>query len=122
MVEASKETNIALMRKMCRQLLDSSGGAICALFVDGIEHLGNGKIAGNAQALKELSETMDVVVIAGAEGTEPLADPSIDFVGVLRDGESGMVALELLAAGESEPQRLSFEYLPSIHRFIDRGK
>ena len=39
-VEAGKETNIGLIRKMCRQLLDSSGGAICALFVDGIEYLG----------------------------------------------------------------------------------
>ena len=65
---------------------------------------------------------MDVVVIAGAEGTEPLADLSIDFAGVLRDGKSGMVALELLAANESEPQLLSFEYLSSIHRFIDRSK
>ena len=123
-VEAGSETNLTLIRKMCRQLLDSSGGAICALFVDGIEHLGkNGEtVAACAQGLKELSESMDVVVIAAAEGSEPLTDPSIDFAGVLRDGKSGMVALELLAAGEREPQRLSFEYLPSIHRFIDRGK
>jgi len=123
-VEAGSETNLTLIRKMCRQLLDSSGGAICALFVDGIEHLGkNGEtVASCAQGLKELSESMDVVVIAAAEGSEPLTDPSIDFAGVLRDGKSGMVALELLAAGEREPQRLSFEYLPSIHRFIDRGK
>ena len=123
-VEAGSETNLTLIRKMCRQLLDSSGGAICALFVDGIEHLGkNGEtVASCAQGLKELSESMDVVVIAAAEGSEPLTDPSIDFAGVLRDGKSGMVALELLAAGEREPQCLSFEYLPSIHRFIDRGK
>ena len=64
---------------------------------------------------------MDVVVIAAAEGSEPLTDPSIDFAGVLRDGKSGMVALELLAAGEREPQCLSFEYLPSIHRFNRPG-
>ena len=123
-VEAGKETNIGLIRKMCRQLLDSSGGAICALFVDGIEYLGqNGDtIASCAKGLKDLSESMDVVVIAGVEGTEPLADLSIDFAGVLRDGKSGMVALELLAANESEPQLLSFEYLSSIHRFIDRSK
>ena len=123
-VEAGSETNIALIRKMCRQLLDSSGGAICTLLVDGIEHLGrNGDtVASCAKGLKELSESMDVVVIAGAEGTEPLTDPSIDFAGVLRDGKSGMVALELLAAGEHEPSVLAFEYLPSIHRFIDRSK
>ena len=40
MVEAGSETNLTLIRKMCRQLLDSSGGAIRALFVDGIEHRG----------------------------------------------------------------------------------
>ena len=123
-VEAGSETNISLIRKMCRQLLESSGGAICALFVDGIESLGkNGEtVASCAKGLKELSESMDVVVIAGAKGAEPLVDPSIDFAGVLREGKGGMMAFELLAAGESEPQLLSFEYLPSIHRFIDRSK
>lgn len=123
-VEAGSETNIGLIRKMCRQLLESSGGAICALFVDGIESLGkNGEtVTSCAKGLKELSESMDVVVIAGAKGAEPLTDPSIDFAGVLRDGKGGMMTFELLAAGESEPQLLSFEYLPSLHRFIDRSK
>ena len=39
-VEAGSETNLGLLRKMCRQLLDSSGAATCALLVDGLESLG----------------------------------------------------------------------------------
>jgi replicative DNA helicase len=123
-VEAGSETNITLIRKMCRQLLDSSGGATCALLVDGLENLGkNGQtVASCAAGLKELCESMDVVVIAATDGSKPLAEPSVDFTGVLRDDKNGMVALELLAVGETRPRRLIFEYLPSIHRFIDRTK
>jgi len=123
-VEAGKDTNLALIRKMCRQLLDSSGGATCALLVDGLENLGKDgqSVTSSSAELKELAKTMDLVTIAATDGSKPVAGPSVDYAAVLRDDKGGLVALEVLAAGETESQRLTFEYLPSIHRFIDRTK
>ena len=122
-VEASSETNLGLLRKMCRQLLDSSGGATCALLVDGLESLGKAdqSLTSTATDLKELADSMDLVAIAATDGSKPVAGPSVDYAAVLSDDKGGMVTLEVLARGETESHRTTFEYLPSIYRFIDRA-
>ena len=123
-IEAGSETNLGLLRKMCRQLLDSSGVATCALLVDGLENLGKaGQSLTSATAdLKELADSMDLVTIAATDGSEPVAGPSVDYAAVLSNDKGGMVSLEVLARGETESQRVTFEYLPSIYRFIDRAR
>jgi hypothetical protein len=120
-VEAGTETNLGLVRKMCRQLMDSSNGATCVLVVDGLERLNKNdqSLSKTTAELKELGESMDILVVGGTEGNKPLSNSSVDFAAVLKDDKGGGVAVEVQAAGESKPQRLVFEYLPSIFRFID---
>ncbi len=123
-VEAGSETNLGLLRKMCRQLLDSSGAVTCALLVDGLESLGkvDQSLTSTAADLKELADSMDLVAVAATDGSKPVAGPSVDYAAVLRSDKSGMVTLEVLARDETESHRTTFEYLPSIHRFIDRSR
>jgi replicative DNA helicase len=123
-VEASVETNFALLRKMCRQLLDSSGVATCALLVDGLESLGrtDPSLGSTASELKELADSMDLVVIAATDGSKPVIGPSVDYAAVLGSDREGMVAFEVLAKDETDPYRVTFEYLPSIYRFIERSR
>lgn len=120
-VEAGTETNLGLVRKMCRQLMDSGNGATCVLVVDGLERLNKNdqSLSRTIAELKELGESMDILVVAGTEGKKPVSNSSVDFAAVLKDDKGGGVALEVQAAGESKPRRLVFEYLPSIFRFID---
>jgi replicative DNA helicase len=120
-VEAGTETNLGLVRKMCRQLMDSSNGATCVLVVDGLERLNKNdqSLSKTTAELKELGESMDILVVGGTEGNKPVSNSSVDFAAVLKDDKGGGVAVEVQAAGESKPQRLVFEYLPSIFRFID---
>ena len=122
-VEAGSETNLGLLRKMCRQLLDSSGAATCALLVDGLESLGkvDQSLTSTAADLKELADSMDLVAVAATDGSKPVAGPSVDYAAVLCNDKGGMVTLEVLARGETESHRTTFEYLPSIYRFIDRA-
>jgi len=122
-VEASGETNMSLLRKMCRQLLDSSGVATCALLVDGLESLGKSdqSVTSAAAELKELADSMDLVTIAATDGSKPVVGPSVDYAAVLNDDKGGLVGLEILASGETESRRVTFEYLPSVHRFIERA-
>ena len=123
-VEASVETNFALLRKMCRQLLDSSGVATCALLVDGLESLGrtDPSLGSTAAELKELADSMDLVTIAATDGSKPVIGPSVDYAAVLGSDKGGMVTFEVLAKDETDPCRVTFEYLPSIHRFIERSR
>lgn len=122
-VEASSETNIGLLRKMCRQLLDSSGVATCVLLVDGLESLGkpDESVPSTAAELKQLADSLDLVTIAATDGSKPVVGPSVDYAAVLSDEEGGMVALEVLARDETESRRVTFDYLPSVYRFIERG-
>jgi hypothetical protein len=123
-VEASVETNFALLRKMCRQLLDSSGVATCALLVDGLESLGrtDPSLGSTAAELKGLADSMDLVTIAATDGSKPVIGPSVDCAAVLDSDKGGLVTLEVLAKDETDPCRVTFEYLPSIYRFIERSR
>ena len=122
-VEAGSETNTGLLGKMCRQLLDSSGVATCALLVDGLEGLGKAgqSITSTAADLKGLADSLDLVIVAATDGSKLVSGPSVDYAAVLRGEKDGMVALEVLARGETESHHVTFEYLPSIYRFIERS-
>ncbi|HEX9725154.1 MAG TPA: DnaB-like helicase C-terminal domain-containing protein [Vicinamibacteria bacterium] len=123
-IEASSETNLALLRKMCRQLLDSSGVATCALLVDGLESLGRAdqSLASTTAELKELADSMDLVTIAATDGSKPLIAPTVDYAAVLGGDKDGMVTFEVLGRDETNPYRVTFEYLPSIYRFVERSR
>jgi len=123
-VEAGNDTNLALIRKMCRQLLDSSGVATCALLVDGLENLGrNDQSLGSSTAeLKELADSMDLVAIAATDGSKPFVAPSVDYAAVLAADKGAMVNLEVLARDETDTYRVSFEYSPGVFRFIERSR
>lgn len=120
--EADPGTGAGLVRDMCQRLLTTSGEPTCLLVVDSLERLGAGSesLRSVVAELKKLSESLDVLVVAATSSGALLADRSIDLTAALRDGEGSTVDLELLRGGDTQSITLRFEYLRSIHRFIEQ--
>jgi replicative DNA helicase len=103
-----------------RQLLESKSATTCLVIVDALD-----KIAGSGEppqkvvaGLKEVSEGLDVLVIAGTANKALLSEPGVDFLATLGEGRSG-VQLEVIRAEDSRPILARFEYRPDIHRFTE---
>lgn len=118
-VEADPQTGIGMVREMCQELVSSSGESTCMIVVDTLEGFGRGSesLRSAIAELKKLSDTLDVLVIAGSISTALLSDRSAHWTSVLRKGESASTELEVLKAGETKSSLLRFEYFPQISRF-----
>jgi len=121
-VEPDPGTGVGLVRDICQKLLTTNGEPTCLLVIDSLERLGAGSesLRSVMTELKKLTESLDVLVVAATSSGALLADRSVDLTAALRDGEGAMVELEVLKAGETQSMTLRFEYLRSVHRFIEQ--
>ncbi len=120
-VHGDPEMDFGQLRDMGRQLLESNGATTCLVVVDGLEKLGKRGESPHAlvAGLKEVSESLDVLVIASTANKALLSEPGVDFLATL--GETrGAVQFEVIRAEDSRPTILRFEYRPDIHRFSEQ--
>lgn len=120
-VHADPEMDFAQIRDIGRQLLDSKGATTCLMVVDSLEKMGkraetpHSLVAG----LKEVSESLDVLVIAATTNKALLSEPGVDFLATLGEAR-GAVQFEVIRAEDSRPTIVRFEYRPDIHRFTEQ--
>ena len=120
-VHADAEMDFGQIRDMGRQLLESNGATTCLVVVDSLEKMGKRAESPHSlvAGLKEVSESLDVLVVAGTTNKALLSEPGVDFLGTLGDAR-GAVQFEVIRAEDSRPTILRFEYRPDIHRFTEQ--
>jgi replicative DNA helicase len=120
-VHGDAEMDFGQIRIMGRQLLESKGASTCLVVVDGFERMGrrgespHSLVAG----LKEVSESLDVLVIASTANKALLSEPGVDFLATLGEAR-GALQFEVIRAEDSRPTIVRFEYRPDIHRFTEQ--
>jgi replicative DNA helicase len=118
-VEAGEEIGLDSVRDMCRQLTNGSEDATGLIVIDNLDKLNQGNSGRSLiPDLKELSDSLDVLVVAATMNRKLLADEA-DFGAQMAGGDTG-VRLEITPAGESETTTLRFKYQPTIHKFTEQ--
>ncbi len=120
-VHSDAEMDFDQIRDMGRELLESKGATTCLLVVDSLEKMGKRAESPHTlvAGLKEISESLDVLVIASTTNKALLSEPGVDFLATL--GETrGAVQFEVIRAEDSRPTIVRFEYRPDIHRFTEQ--
>jgi hypothetical protein len=115
------EIDLGQVQDTGRQLLESKSATTCLVIVDALDKTARpGEPLQKVVAgLKEVSEALDVLVIAGTANKALLSEPGVDFLATLAEG-SGGVQLEVIRAEDSRPILVRFEYRPDIHRFTEQ--
>ena len=121
-VEGDAETDLELAKDMGRKLLDSSGVSTCLVAVDGLEKMARDRKSLQAvvTGLKELSDTLDALVIAGTTNRALSSEPPVDYFGTLGEAQ-GTLQLDVRRVEDSRLATLRFDYQPDIHRFTEKS-
>jgi hypothetical protein len=69
--------------------------------------------------LKEISNSLDVLIVAATANRNVARDTEVDFTAELAGGDTG-VRLEFTPADESETTTLRFKFQPAIHKFTEQ--
>ena len=117
MVEPTPGLPVSRIRDMRQTLIDSGAGASCLIAIDNLEKLASKTdLLQSLAELKELAESLGIVVIGGASKVELVHQRSADIAASFAVESDGTV-LEVTTLGASEPRVLRFDYDPATHRF-----
>jgi replicative DNA helicase len=120
-VHGEAEMDFEQIREMGRELLESKGATTCLVVVDSLDRMGKRAESPHAlvAGLKDVSESLDVLVIAATTNKALLSEPGVDFLATLGEAR-GAVQFEIIRAEDSRPTIVRFEYRPDIHRFTEQ--
>jgi len=120
-VHGEAEMDFEQIREMGRELLESKGATTCLVVVDSLDRMGKRAESPHAlvAGLKDISESLDVLVIAATTNKALLSEPGVDFLATLGEAR-GAVQFEIIRAEDSRPTIVRFEYRPDIHRFTEQ--
>ena len=121
-VEADAETDLELAKDMGRKLLDASGTSTCLVAVDGLEKMARDRKSLQAvvAGLKDLSDALDALVIAGTTNRALSSEPPVDYFATFGEAH-GALQLDVRRIEDSRLATLRFDYQPEIHRFIEKS-
>jgi len=119
--DAESEMDFGQVRDTGRQLLESNSASTCLVVVDALDKMAKPgeSLQSVVAGLKEVSEALDVLVIAATANKTLLSEPGVDFLATIGEGRGG-VQLEVIRAEDSRAILVRFEYRPDIHRFIEQ--
>lgn len=119
-VEPTPGVAVSDIRELRKGLMDSGAGATCMIAVDNLQKLASeSDLLQSVAELKELAESLGIVVIGVADSVELVhersADMSVKFI-----EEDGVSVLEVHVPGATKPTVLRFDYDRETHRFEER--
>ena len=119
-VEATPGLAVTSIRELRQGLMDSGAGATCMIAVDNLQKLASkSDLLQSVAELKELAESLGIVVIGVADNVEIVHERSADMAVTLT--EDGSVSnLEVHASGAAKPTTLRFDYHAETRRFEER--
>lgn len=121
-VEADAETDLEVVKDMGRQLLESGDTSTCLVAVDGIEKMARDRKSLQAvvTGLRELSDNLDALVIAGTINRAISSEPPVDYFATVGEAH-GAVQLDVRRIEDSRVATLRFDYQSDIHRFTEKS-
>jgi hypothetical protein len=121
-VEGDAETDLELAKDMGRKLLDSGGMSTCLVVVDGLEKMARDRKSLQAvvTGLKELSDILDALVIAGTTNRALSSEPPADYFATFGETQ-GSLQLDVRRVEDSRLATLRFDYQSDIHRFAEKS-
>ena len=121
-VEADRGMELPQVQDAGRRLLESTGASTCLVVVDNLAGLvaRGDPLEAVVADLKEVSEALDALVIAGTADKGLSSDSGVDYLAGLHQGQAASVELELLRAEDARSTTVAFEYQPDICRFREQ--
>ena len=121
-VEADPNMDMGGLGGMVRQLVESGKESTGLLVVDSLERLSRRKDSPQSvlAELKELSDSVEVLVVAATADQSLLTASELDFAAVMSEAQGGSVELELLRAEDSRTTIIRFSHQRNIHKFTEQ--
>ncbi len=118
-VEGGKDTALSVVGALSRQLAQSSkeGGAV--VVIDDVERLGPNDSASVFGKLRELSDSLELLVVAATSKTSFASGSDVDVTGEVRGDRTGLT-LTLQRSGNVAPTSFQLKHLPSVHKFTEQ--
>jgi hypothetical protein len=119
--EFQDELEIAVVRELTKKLLESPEKESCLVVVDALERVERkgDTIQSAAAELKGLSDSLNVLILAGTTDPTLLASKDADYASVFRLASPGQVELEVLRAGRESSTVARFRYEADLCRFSE---
>ena len=119
-VEATPGLAVTGIRELRRGLMESGAGATCMIAVDNLQKLASkSDLLQSVAELKELAESLGIVVIGVADNVELVHERSADMA--IKFTEDGALSiLDVHVSGAEKPTTLRFDYHADTHRFEER--
>ncbi|GMR24726.1 MAG: hypothetical protein BMS9Abin37_3319 [Acidobacteriota bacterium] len=119
-VEATSGLAVTGIRELRQGLMDSGAGATCMIAVDNLHKLASkSDLLQSVAELKELAESLGIVVIGVADNVEIVHERSADMAVKFTEDDSVSI-LEVHVSGAAKPTTLRFDYHADTHRFEER--
>ena len=119
-VEATPGLAVTSICELRQGLMDSGAGATCLIAVDNLQKLASkSDLLQSVAELKELAESLGIVVIGVADNVEIVHERSADMAVTFTEDGSVSI-LEVHASGAAKNTTLRFDYHADTHRFEER--
>jgi hypothetical protein len=112
---------VSVVRELAKKLEESPDKASTLIVIDSLERVERrgGGIQIAATLLKNLADSMEVLILAATTDPTLLASKDADYAAVFRQASPGQVELEVLRAGRENSTVARFRYEPEYCRFTE---
>jgi hypothetical protein len=119
--EFQNEIEIPLIRELTKKLQEAPESDSAVVILDSLERVERkgGTLQSVASQLKEVAESLDVLILAATTDSTLLGSRDADYASVFRTSASGQVELEVLRAGRESSTVARFRYEPEFCRFSE---
>jgi replicative DNA helicase len=118
-VEGRKDTGLSAVGDLSRQLAQSSKEVGAVVVIDEVEKLGSQDTASVFRKLRELSDSLELLVVAATSNTSLASGCDVDVTGEFRDDGARLI-LTVHRSGDAASTSIQFKHLPSVHRFTEQ--
>ena len=119
--EFQNEIEVPLIRELTKKLQEAPESESAVVVLDSLERVERrgGTLHSVASELKEVAESLDVLILAATTDPTLLGSRDADYASVFRTSSSGQVELEVLRAGRESSTVARFRYEPELCRFSE---
>ncbi len=118
-VEGRRDTGLSTVRDLSRQLAQSSKEDGAVVVIDDVEKLVSHDSASVFRELRELSDSLELLVVAATSNTSLASGSDVDVTGEFRD-DGADLTLTVHRPGDAASTSIQFKHLPSVHKFTEQ--
>jgi len=118
-VEGRADTDLGTVRDLSRQLAQESEEDAAVIVIDDVEKLGSQDSDSLCSDLRQLSDSLELLVVAAASTHRFSSGSDVDVTAELR-GDGDGLTMTIQRSGDAASTSFPLKHLPSVHKFTEQ--